>query len=370
MGTVHASLFQYLRMPEEVLRVTGSAKATPANSMSDTQVRPDIWASYWRGPRLTCALSSQAGTEYPQPLVDVWNGFFSSLHDGARILDVGTGNGAIAIIANDSAKSRGCTFEIHASDQSDIDPGAYLVDTGLSLAGIHFHARTPTEALTFQDAYFDAVTGQFALEYADMPSAVGEISRVLKTNGVAHFLLHMLGSNIFDQTVLQLGDIDVLLDKMQLLQKARRMMIAAYALEAGSGSHEDLFIRAQTARAEYLESAKEADRSLPVRAYKELFVSVLRVVAFYWDHRRRYDLGTFLARAEEMENEIRMARMRHEAMCGHALDDAGIRALGELFENHGFTPPKIEVLKISLSGKPAASVGWELSSVLVSHGRP
>lgn len=303
-------------------------------------------------------------------MVDVWNRFFCSLHDGARILDVGTGNGAIAIIANDSAKSRGCTFEIHASDQSDIDPGAYLGDSGLSLAGIHFHARTPTETLTFQNAYFDAVTGQFALEYADMPRAVGEISRVLKTNGVVHFLLHMRGSNIFDQTVLQLGDIDVLLDKMQLLQKARRMMIAVYALEAGNGPHEDVYIRAQAARAEYLESAKEADRQLPATTYKELFVSVLRVVAFYWDHRRAYDLGTFLARTEQMEDEIRMARKRHAAMCRHALDHAGIHALGELFEDCGFTPPRIEVLKMSLSGKPAASVGWELSSVMVRHERP
>ncbi|MGH8398789.1 MAG: hypothetical protein ACRETA_11180, partial [Gammaproteobacteria bacterium] len=57
---------------------------------------------------------------------------------GVRVLDIGTGNGAIAIIANDTARSLGRQLEIHASDQSDIDPVTYLRGTGLSVEGIIF----------------------------------------------------------------------------------------------------------------------------------------------------------------------------------------------------------------------------------------
>ncbi|MGH8398840.1 MAG: hypothetical protein ACRETA_11460, partial [Gammaproteobacteria bacterium] len=87
----------------------------------DPRDSTDIRSSYWKGLRLVCSLAG-AGIGYPIPLVDIWQEYFKSFENGARVLDIGTGNGAIAIIANDTARSLGRQLEIHASDQSDIDP--------------------------------------------------------------------------------------------------------------------------------------------------------------------------------------------------------------------------------------------------------
>ena len=54
----------------------------------------------------------------------IWLAFFSQLPDGARVLDVGTGNGIVAFLARDAAKARGRNFHIEGIDAAIIDPAA------------------------------------------------------------------------------------------------------------------------------------------------------------------------------------------------------------------------------------------------------
>ncbi|HEV2112483.1 MAG TPA: methyltransferase domain-containing protein [Gammaproteobacteria bacterium] len=323
-----------------------------------TPAETDIWSSYWRGPRLVCSLAGP-GIGYPQALVDVWREFFGSLPSGARLLDVATGNGAVAIMANDTAKSLKRRFEIHASDQADINPSIHLRGTELSTDGIVFHARTPAERTGFPDAHFDVITGQFALEYTDIAASVAEMGRILRPGGLARFILHMRDSGIYLQTRRQLADIHLAIDELQILRKAREMMRLAYAFENSGNSDAALLSDARQAREAYMRAARVMDNTMPSVAYKELFIAILQMVAYHWEHRAESPFEQFTSRMDEMQAEIALAEKRHAAMCDHALDTVQIEELKVRFVKCGFAVPSVDKLEITMDGVTGC-VGWDL----------
>lgn len=324
----------------------------------DAGMETDIWSSYWRGPRLVCSLAG-TGIGYPEALVEVWRRFFAQFPEGTRLLDIATGNGAVAIIASDTARSLGRRFEVHGCDQADIDPAAHLRGTGFATEGIRFHPRTPAEHTGFPAAYFDVVTGQFALEYTGMPASVVEAARILKPGGTARFILHMKGSEIYTQTERQLQDIHLAMTELGVLQKARAMFAAAWASDSAGGSDEQRLVEARRAQEAYLQAARILDERVPTAAYKELFISILKVVAYQWEHRREQDPREFAARLDAMEREIALAEKRHAAMCEHALDATQVERLKALLEGSGFLPPALGTLKITMNGVEGG-VGWDL----------
>ena len=323
-----------------------------------TPAETDIWSSYWRGPRLVCSLAGP-GIGYPQALVDVWREFFGSLPSGTRLLDVATGNGAVAIMANDTAKSLKRHFEIHASDQADINPSIYLRGTEMSTDGIIFHARMPAEKTGFPAAHFDVITGQFALEYTDTAASVAEMGRILRPGGMARFILHMRDSGIYLQTKRQLADIHLAIDELQILQKAREMMRLAHAFEKSGSSDAALLSKAREAREAYMHAARTMDNTLPTVAYKELFIAILQMVAYHWEHRAESPLEQFISRMDEMQAEIALAERRHAAMCDHALDAVQIEELKANFVKGGFAAPSVDKLEITVNGV-TGSIGWDL----------
>ena len=324
----------------------------------DAGMETDIWSSYWRGPRLVCSLAG-AGIGYPEALVEVWRKFFAEFPDGTRLLDIATGNGAVAIIASDTARALGRRFDVHGSDQADIDPAMHLRGTGFATEGIRFHPRTPAEHTGFPAGHFDVITGQFALEYTGMPASVAEAARILKPGGTARFILHMKGSEIYTQTERQLQDIHLAMTELGILRKARAMFAAAWAFDSAGGSDEQRLLEARRAQEAYLQAARILDERVPTAAYKELFVSILKVVAYQWEHRREQDPQEFAVRLDEMEREIALAEKRHAAMCEHALDAVQVEQLQGLLEASGFLRPSLATLKITMKGVEG-SVGWDL----------
>lgn len=159
---------------------------------------------------------------YTLELQGVWLEFFASLTDGSRVLDIGTGNGAIALLARDAAVSAGRTFEIHGTDLAQIDPVRHVKGGSSLYSGIAFHPGTPTERLPFATGYFDAVSGQFALEYTEVDTALREIHRVLRIGGRAQFILHHAQSVIVRNARESLEQSRLVLDETQILRRLRR----------------------------------------------------------------------------------------------------------------------------------------------------
>lgn len=179
------------------------------------------WEAYYRGGAIaTCPMGP--GTTYTLELRDLWLAFFAALVDGARVLDVGTGNGAITLLAKEAATATGRHLEIHGADLAAIDPPRHVPNGATLFAGITFHAGVPCERLGFADGSFDAVSGQYALEYTDTPRALAEVHRVLLPGGRALFVLHHEQSVLIRNARESLAQGALVLEDTKILRKLRR----------------------------------------------------------------------------------------------------------------------------------------------------
>ncbi|HUG99507.1 MAG TPA: class I SAM-dependent methyltransferase [Gammaproteobacteria bacterium] len=179
------------------------------------------WETYYRGGALaTCPTDAAGG--YDRELRDGWVEFFTDLPEDARILDVGTGNGVVALIALETASELGRRYEIHGTDLARVDPPRNLPDGARRLAGIQFHAGVATEKLPFEAESFDAVSGHYALEYAHIDEALAEIRRVLKPSARARFILHHKDSLLVQNAHRSLRQADWVLKETKIYRLLRR----------------------------------------------------------------------------------------------------------------------------------------------------
>lgn len=179
------------------------------------------WEAYYRGGAIaTCPMGPSS--TYTLELRELWLGFFTSLEEGARVLDIGTGNGAIALMASEAATATGMHIEVHGADLAAIDPPRHVPNGNVLFAGIVFHPGMPAERLGFPDGHFDAVSGQYALEYTDVERTLGEVQRVLKPAGRAQFVLHHEQSVLIRNARESLGQAALVLEDTRILRKLRR----------------------------------------------------------------------------------------------------------------------------------------------------
>lgn len=181
------------------------------------------WETYYRGGAIaTCPTGPDGG--YDLEVREAWVEFFSLLPEGARILDVGTGNGVVALIAMETASARGRNWEIHATDLAQIDPPRHVPDGERRLAGIIFHAGVATENMPFEPESFDAVSGHYALEYADTTAALAEIHRVLKPGGDAQFIIHSADSLLVQSARRSLLQAELVLVETKVFRRLHRLV--------------------------------------------------------------------------------------------------------------------------------------------------
>ena len=145
------------------------------------------WTDYWRSGR---GASCFEGSSLEVRLTRIWDDFVDRLPDGARLLDLATGNGTVARSCAARARDRGIELRIDAVDAAAIDPPSVIRDPEGLLRNIAFRGGTRLEALPFDDATFDGMVSQFGFEYAGEEGAAAEVVRCLAPGGRLLFLLH------------------------------------------------------------------------------------------------------------------------------------------------------------------------------------
>lgn len=179
----------------------------------------DAWSRLWRAGVLHSCSTAIDGN-YDGEIAAFWNARFDGLGPQQRIVDIGTGNGALALLAKQHAETRGIGFDIHGVDMADIDPPRWAANAA-SFAGIAFHPRTHMDALPFEDGSVALVTSQYAFEYSRPREAtLREVFRVIGTAGSAAFLLHSADSLISLTARQQLAGCDLLFDETGILDLA------------------------------------------------------------------------------------------------------------------------------------------------------
>jgi ubiquinone/menaquinone biosynthesis C-methylase UbiE len=152
----------------------------------------NYWSDYWSQGYLT-SFGQDIKNNYTGKLKLSWLEFTKQLKRNDKILDVGTGNGALIQLIQENNDNR---FRIVGVDQAQVNDQVVKNIYG------EIQANVQAESLPFADAYFDAVVAQFALEYSDLASSIPELFRVLKPGGFYQVICHELDSDIVQPNIL------------------------------------------------------------------------------------------------------------------------------------------------------------------------
>lgn len=197
-------------------------------TMTAPQHLPDAaaaWTRLWRSGVAHSCSSAMTGN-YDGAFLAFWREHFERLAEGSVVVDVGTGNGAIPLLALAHADKRGIQLQIHGVDLADIDPVRDVRDGHALFHGVRFHPRTSMSALPFENGSVDLVCAHFAYEYAPRQEAAREILRVLGSQGRAALVVHSTDSVIARVSRVQQEACRWLLRDSPLLHSTRRLLHA------------------------------------------------------------------------------------------------------------------------------------------------
>lgn len=306
------------------------------------------WESYYKGGALATGPTGPDGG-YDQEVRQAWVDLYGALPDKARILDIGTGNGVLPLIASQLAQERGLGWEIHGTDLAQIDPPRYVPDGVRRFAGVHFHPGVATEKLPFDDASFDAVSGHFALEYSDVPMALAQIHRVLKPGGAAQFIIHASQSALVTSARWSLQEVDVVLKQTRLYRKLHRLVTMEQATAETTRRATNELVGAIRAVKQVLPQARQAGAghilSVALDAVQKLLTARKQM--------RPQAVGLEVDRAEK---ELRSSARRLNDLVSHARSEQDMQAIQQQAIVAGFA-----LLAQSLQTHAGSvPVGWKL----------
>ena len=162
---------------------------------------PAQWTRYWQSGTVT-TFHGRFANNYDGVVRSHWHGIFDRLPADAKIVDLGTGNGAIALLAARYSHCRHRDFDITAVDFAEIDPVRQLAGMAAArhLPRVRFLGRTRIERTTLPDSTLELAMSQFGFEYAPADEAFAEVDRILKRSG-GHFaaMIHHADSAIVRQ---------------------------------------------------------------------------------------------------------------------------------------------------------------------------
>jgi hypothetical protein len=202
-------------MPDRPPTTTAPGEELPAPD--------DAWDRYWSHGFLTSCRNAFSGN-YEGTVRALWDAFFATLPAGARIVDIGTGNGAIPLIAAACARQLDRNFDIHGIDLAAIRPAETVQADRELLQSIEFHPRTPAEATGFETGSVHALTGQYAYEYTDTARTAAELARVAAPGARLMFVMHHSESVVMETSREELANARILFDETRLFERAAALM--------------------------------------------------------------------------------------------------------------------------------------------------
>lgn len=145
------------------------------------------WSNHWLLSRRVSSFSEgEVGQRFASDVDNFWQQNLAFLGKEAVIVDVGSGNGAVALLISEFAQKNSKKWQVHGVDIATIDPVKSLADKpeiSKKLKSITFHGETDMQKLPFEDSSVDCIVSQFGFEYAESEAALAEALRVLKPGG-------------------------------------------------------------------------------------------------------------------------------------------------------------------------------------------
>lgn len=159
------------------------------------------WSRYWERGTVTTFHGRFEGN-YDGAVREYWHERFAALPEGARVVDLATGNGALALLAQRFSARRELDLRITGVDYADIDPARQFAGRSFArhLRRIEFKGGARLEDTGLPAGAFDLAMSQFGFEYGDPGAAAAEVARLLKGAGATFAaMLHHRESAIVRQ---------------------------------------------------------------------------------------------------------------------------------------------------------------------------
>jgi SAM-dependent methyltransferase len=318
------------------------------------EARPD-GTPHTRAPQLLGGFTPTASDlGHSQGVHDSWREYFRHLPSGARLLEIAAGIGPLALIAQEVSQAGSRRFEVHSLDQAstlDAEP--------LSLNGIRFHARRYDRSTPFEDGYFDAISAQWAPpDDGGVGQGLTELRRILKSGGRARFMFHALGGAAHQQCLERMRTVELLLDKLQLLEHARHMFEAIFTVETAlkRDAMRSAMMVLDTQQI-YVNTANWAAYLMRDTPNPKAGEQILQLINDCWERRQSLGHVEIMAQLDRVEGEMRAAQERMQAACALAVDETRVHRIGRLFKATGFERVKVRPFKID-----DALIAWDLTA--------
>lgn len=314
------------------------------------------WSRLWdMGVLHSCANGIQGN--YDGAILEFWQRQFDNLDDFSRVVDIGTGNGALLLLARESSMVRGIKLDMHGIDIADINPAQSIPDGKNRFAGIHFHPNTSACQLPFADGEVDMVCSQFGFEYVPREAAIQEIMRVVHERSRISLITHSTDSVIADVAGPQLEACAFLLHECPIIKQARAMVsILSHAAATQNTHGKASSLESENQRINFNRSAgKLADEieRLPQALVLKNAATQIRTAL--------QTAGKSLPQAElileqltiNLEDEQTRLRQLQSAL----LSDTELEALVNRLQQHGF-----HTRYAKLEQQPNVKIGWSIEA--------
>lgn len=279
----------------------------PIQDSKTSQARAWAWDQYWRDGRLA-SCGGEGGVGYQEAIARGWHAFFGSLPTGSRILDVCSGNGAIARVAEKIASERGIRFAIDAAD------AAQLVPPGIGVGGmIRFHSRAQAEDLPFPADSFDVVVGQYGVEYTDLAHSLPELARVSGKACRLRFLTHAREGIVVGNARSQLAEIGLL--------RNSDIFAAAQALAQAQGDSAPSREAIQVLWQRYQDSVRQVAQAAASSVEPVMFTNTTQVLNHALSVQAQVGTQPIIDKIAEVSSSIQAHATRLQAMVEASIDE-------------------------------------------------
>ena len=291
--------------------------------------RPEDWTQFLRSSTPT-SFGAIFPDNYEGPIREFWRQQLTGRLE--HIVDVGCGNGALCLIADELLNRPELRTLITGVDFADIDPFRYLGRDRGEHPGIAFIGNARAEALPFADGSIDLVMSQYGIEYSDFARSIPEVARVLKAGGRLAFIAHDTDSEVVRlstehladmRTVLGLGIHDLVLEFHDL----------GLALRTPEERERSAELRVLTERLDALTAqvrgmVREYNRKTQIHHYMNRLMELFAAPGRAANANRREEI---VAAGEQLRSHISKIEHLREA----ALTEQGRRDLVALIERNG-----------------------------------
>lgn len=165
---------------------------------SSRSLEQRAWSSYWSSGALT-SLPEDFQANYDGEIRQFWRDRCASLIDGVSVLDVCTGNGAVALLIAEAFSDRRVAGRITAVDLAEIRPelvAKRFPALAQHVNSVRFVGGRAFEDVALDDASQDLIVSQYGIEYCESGAAASQCARLLKPGGELAILTHAPDSDM------------------------------------------------------------------------------------------------------------------------------------------------------------------------------